>query len=74
MSYDIFFWTGLGVGLVVIWLLVRSARASARRLDDRIDEYHAEGPPADPYGELARIFEEEDKTKRHAGRRKGGKA
>lgn len=54
-----------GVALVV-WL-ARQVLGSSRRLDERIEQYREEGPPRDPFGELARIMAEIESSKRHGG-------
>ncbi len=53
----------LAAGAALIVWLALSARQSARRLDERIEEYHAEGPPADPYSELAKLMGEDAQSR-----------
>lgn len=55
----------LGVGAIVI--IVRQILARSHQLNERIEQYHQEGPPADPYGELARLIAE-DRLSRPGGR------
>lgn len=56
-------------GAIIVWQILTIARKS-RELDERIEEYHEEGPPRDPYAELARIMMEDQKTKRFPKSRK----
>ncbi len=61
-------------GAGIIWLLIRAVRRSATRLDQRIEEYREEGPPTDPYGELARLLQEDAASRRTSiWRRKAGR-
>lgn len=59
----------LAGGAIIAWQ-IKCIAQKARQLDERIDEYHEEGPPKDPYGELARIMMEDQKTKRYPRSRK----
>jgi len=61
--FDLALTIGIIVGCVVIWWLVLQVRRSALRLDRRIEEYREEGPPLDPYAELAALLAEAEKTK-----------
>ncbi len=54
---------GIVVGCVFRSWLVIQVRQSALRLDRRIEEYREEGPPLDPYAELAALLAEAEKTK-----------
>ncbi len=50
--------TGI-VGLsIIVWLFFTFV-SSAKRLDRRLEEYHRENPPADPYGELVKLMSED---------------
>ena len=65
----------LGIAaIVLVWWLIRAVQQSSHRLDQRIGEYHEQGPPADPYAELARLLAEDDASRpRGFLRRRGGK-
>jgi len=57
------YYAGLLVGIIIIWLLIRQILVSVKRLDYRIDEYREEGPPADPFTELAKLMAEDEASR-----------
>lgn len=61
---DLVFAVLAAAGAGIIWLLIRAVRRSAARLDQRIEDYREEGPPTDPYGELARLLQEDAASRR----------
>ena len=73
VRYIVFF-----LGIILTGVCIWFVRRSLRRLDQRIEEFHAElearqGAPLDPYAALAEIYAEEAERDAERRRRKAAR-
>ncbi|MEI6915767.1 MAG: hypothetical protein WCL39_11595 [Armatimonadota bacterium] len=73
ISLSIILILGAVAGLACIVLLVVLISKSAKRLDQRIDDYKAEPSPSDPYAELAKILGEDKASRPGSSKKQKGR-